>query len=135
MARKADEGWVSRNGKPVHIPPYKAPRQKTTKGKDETRMSERVIEVLDSEDKGKGDVESDSEEDTQLGLVWGSPGIPETELQGSDVDEDNIPFSELREKKRQTNHLCSFQRQKTRVVKQSNRQGLSYMRYLQARRV
>ena len=46
MARKADEGWVSRNGKPVHIPPYKPPRQKTTKGKYETTVSERVIEVL-----------------------------------------------------------------------------------------
>ena len=46
MARKADEGWVSKNGKPVVIPPYTAPRQKTTKGKDETKVSERVIEVL-----------------------------------------------------------------------------------------
>jgi hypothetical protein len=98
MARKADEGWVSKNGKPVHIPPYKAPRQKTTKGKDETTVSERVIEVLDSEDKGKGIVESDSEEETQLGLVWGSPGISETELQDSDVEEDNIPFSQLQTK-------------------------------------
>ena len=98
MARKADEGWVSRNGKPVNIPPYMAPRQKTTKGKVQTRVSTVVIEVLDSEDKGKGVVESDSEEETQLGLVWGSPGIPETELQDSDEDEDNIPFSELREK-------------------------------------
>ena len=64
MARKADEGRVSRNGKPVNIPPYKAPRQKTTKGKVQTRVSTVVIEVLDSEDKGKGVVESDSEEDT-----------------------------------------------------------------------
>ena len=93
MARKTDEGWVSRNGTPVHIPPYKPPRQKTMKGKDETRVSEREIE-----DKGKGVIESDSEEETQFGLVWGSPGIPETELQDSDVEEDNIPFSELREK-------------------------------------
>ncbi len=54
MSRKADEGWVRKNGKPVHIPPYKTPRQKTSKGKDETRVSETVIEVLDSEGKGKG---------------------------------------------------------------------------------
>ncbi len=100
MARKADEGWVSRNGKPVPIPPYKPPRQKTAKGKYETTVSERVIEVLDSEDKGNGVIESDSEEETQFGLVWGSPGIPETELQDSDVEEDNIPFSELREKRK-----------------------------------
>ncbi len=63
-------------------------------------MSERVIEVVDSEDKGKGVIESDSEEETQFGLVWGSPGIPETELQDSDVEEDNIPFSELMEKRK-----------------------------------
>ncbi len=78
---------------------YKAPRQKTTKGKDQTSVNAVVIEVLDSEDKGKGVAESDSEEDTQLGLVWGSPGLPDTALQDSDVEEDNIPFSELKEKK------------------------------------
>ena len=100
MARKADEGWVSRNGKPVNIPPYKAPRQKTTKGKVQTRVSTVVIEVLDSEDKGKGVVESDSEEEIQLGLVWGSPGIPETELQDSDEDEDNIKGQRQRRRQR-----------------------------------
>ena len=104
MARQADEGWVSRNGKPVHIPPYKAPRQKTnkgktTKGKDKTSVRAVVLEFVDSEDKGKEVMESDSEEDTQLGLVWGSPGLPDTALQDSDVEEDNIPFSELKEKK------------------------------------
>ncbi len=98
MARKADEGWVSRNGKPVPIPPYKPPRQKTSKGKVQTRVSRVVIEVLDSEDKGKEVVESDSDEETQLGLVWGSPGIAETELQDSDEDEDNIPFSQHKAK-------------------------------------
>ena len=63
MARKADEGWVSRNGKPVPIPPYKPPRQMSKKGKVQTRVSRVVIEVLDSEDKGKEVVESDSEEE------------------------------------------------------------------------
>jgi hypothetical protein len=105
MSRKADEGWFSINGKPAQIPPYKAPRQKTPKVTDETKSSETVIEVLDSEDKGKEGIvsqdkgkavlESDSEEDTQLGLVWGSPGIPETELPDSDEEADNIPFSKL----------------------------------------
>jgi hypothetical protein len=65
-------------------------------------VSETVIEVLDSEDKGKGVVESDSEEETQFGLVWGSPGIPETELQDSDVEEDNIPISQLQATKQGT---------------------------------
>ena len=105
MARKADEGWVSRNGKPVHIPPYKAPRQKTnkgktTKGKDKTSVRAVVLEVVDSEDKGKEVMESDSEEDTQLGLVWGSPVVPEKALQDSDVEGDQIPFSELKEKRK-----------------------------------
>ena len=63
MARKADEGWVSRSGKPVLIPPYKPPRQKTTKGQVQTTVIRVVIEVLDSEDKGKEVVESDSEEE------------------------------------------------------------------------
>ena len=42
--------------------------------------------------------QSDSEVETQLGLVWGSPGIAETELQDSDEDEDNIPFSQHKAK-------------------------------------
>ncbi len=83
MARKADEGWVSKNGKPVVIPPYKKPRQRSTKSTDEPKASERVREVLDSVDKGIEVVETESEEDTQLGLVWGSPGIRETNLQDS----------------------------------------------------
>ena len=102
MARKADEGWFTKNGKSVVIPPYKAPRQKTTKGKHTPKVSERVTEVLDSEDKGKEVVEVDSEDDTQLGLVWGSPGktVTETELEDSDGEGDNIPFSELKEKRK-----------------------------------
>ena len=101
MARKADEGWVSKNGRPVPIPPYKPPRQKTMKGKGQTRGSKVVIEVLDSQDKGKDVVERDSEEETQLGLVWGSPGIAETQLQDSDDGDDNIPFSQLKEKRKE----------------------------------
>ena len=45
MARKADEGWVSRNGKPVPIPPYKPPRQKTTTEKVQKKRSTVVIEL------------------------------------------------------------------------------------------
>ena len=97
MARKADEGWVSRNGKPVPIPPYKPPRQMTTKGKVQTKVSRVVIEVLDSEDKGKEVVESDSEEETQLGLVWGSPGIAETELQ--DKAKTNAEVTDFQDRK------------------------------------
>jgi hypothetical protein len=66
-----------------------------------TRGSKVVIEVFDSQDKGKDVVESDSEEDTQLGLVWGSPGIAETQLPDSDEDDDNIPFSQLKEKRKE----------------------------------
>jgi hypothetical protein len=61
-------------------------------------VSETVIEVLNSEDKGKGVIESDSEEETQFRLVWRSSGIPETVLQDSDVEEDNIPISQLQAK-------------------------------------
>ena len=101
MARRGEDGWVSRNGRPVPIPPYKPPRQKTTTGKVPTTVSKEVIEVLDSQDKGKDVVERDSEEETQLGLVWGSPGIAETQLQESDDDDDNIPFSQLKEKRKE----------------------------------
>ena len=80
MARRGEDGWVSRNGRPVPIPHYKPPRQKTTTGKVPTTVSKEVIEVLDSQ-------ERDSEEETQLGLVWGSPGIAETQLQESDDDD------------------------------------------------
>jgi hypothetical protein len=47
---------------------------------------------MESENKGKGEIahegnvkiESDSEEETQFGVVWEKFVIPETEVQGSD---------------------------------------------------
>jgi hypothetical protein len=112
------------------LPPYKPPRQNTVTEIEKDKTSAEVIEIQDSEDipdKDKDDDESQTE--TQFGLVWeryeGPQAeseadkikdstikakqaksnithvfVPETEEQGSDCEEDNIPFSELKEKKK-----------------------------------
>jgi hypothetical protein len=55
MSKKADEGWSGKHVPLSRIPPNKAPRQ----------TKKTVIDVSESEDKA-----SDSEEDTQFGVVW-----------------------------------------------------------------
>jgi hypothetical protein len=95
MAKKADEGWLNKNGKPSRIPPYKAPRQTRYEGRGQTRQGARVEHVTETEDKGNGTTESDdSEEETQFGVVWEKFIIPETEEQEGQIDEVHIPSIE-----------------------------------------
>jgi hypothetical protein len=55
MSKKSDEGWPGKNISLSRIPPYKAPKQ----------TKKTVVDISKSEDKA-----SDSEEDTQFGVVW-----------------------------------------------------------------
>jgi hypothetical protein len=99
MSKKAEDGWFNKNGKPSRIPPYKAPRQTSSEVRGQTRPCAAVEDVTVIEDKGKGEkenkgkeaIESDSEEETQFGVVWEKYIIPETEEQMSDIDGDRIP--------------------------------------------
>ncbi len=55
MAKKADEGWLNKNGKTSRIPPYKAPRQTSYEVRGQTRQVALVEHVTETEDKGKGE--------------------------------------------------------------------------------
>jgi hypothetical protein len=51
-------------------PPYNAPRQTSAKDTLQTKVNADVEDISESEDKGKGISDSDSEDDTQFGVVW-----------------------------------------------------------------
>jgi hypothetical protein len=66
MTKKADAGgWTGKNKMPAPIPPYKTPRQVNVEGTRTTRSKKTVVLITETEEQA-----SDSEEETQFGLVW-----------------------------------------------------------------
>jgi hypothetical protein len=80
MSKKADEGWSGKKVPLSRIPPHKAPRQSTrvslrgkqrvvelteTQDKEPIQTKQTVVDIVESQDQA-----SDSEEDTQFGVVW-----------------------------------------------------------------
>jgi hypothetical protein len=66
MTKKADAGgWTGKNKMPAPIPPYKTPRQVNVESTRTTRSKQTVVLITKTEEQ-----DSDSEEETQFGLVW-----------------------------------------------------------------
>jgi hypothetical protein len=78
MSKRIDKGCTGKNNLPSRIPPYKAPRLATVKDTSQTT----VVKRTDTEQK-----DCDSEDETRKDM--------------SKSDDDNIPFSELKEKIKQ----------------------------------
>ncbi len=71
MSKAADTEWVGKNKLPpkskAKIPPFKTPRQLKMKNTSKASVRQDVVDVTETEQK-----ESDSEDETQFGVVWGS---------------------------------------------------------------
>jgi hypothetical protein len=100
MPKKSDASWAGKKQLPSQIPPYKAPR--LARGQDNIPFSE--LKEKRKQDKEKNKLRAETEETQQAS---GTEAIetektvteaiitetePETEMQDSDGEEDNIPF-------------------------------------------
>jgi hypothetical protein len=65
MSKKPDAGWTGKNKMPSHIPLYKTPRSVSVVETRKTRRKPAAVVITETEEK-----ESDSEEETQFGVVW-----------------------------------------------------------------
>jgi hypothetical protein len=107
MSKAADTQWVGKNRLPptskATIPPYKTPRQLKMKQTSTARVVQDVVYVTETEHK-----DSDSEDETQFGVVW-EKFVPEEVKDRCYPHDVFIPETEVQEEKQlEQPHVIPF---------------------------